>query len=56
MLEDTDKFAEIGTVADSLRKDVNVIRHEAIRVETKSVGGGTIEKEMEDALGVICVR
>ena len=56
LLEDPDKFAEIGTVVDSLRKDVNVIRHEAIRVETKSVGGGTIEKEMEDALGVICVR
>ena len=56
LLEDTDKFAEIRTVVDSLRKDVNVIWHEAIRVETKSVGGSTIEKKMEDVLGVICVR
>ncbi|MGC1484690.1 MAG: hypothetical protein WA789_12925 [Candidatus Acidiferrum sp.] len=56
LLEKTDKFAEIGAVMDSLRKDVNVIRHEAIRVEAKRVGGGAFEKEMEGMFGMISVR
>jgi len=55
LLEKPDKFAEIGTVVDSLRKDVNVIRHEAKRVETERVRDGRIEKEIEDVLSVICV-
>ena len=55
LLEETDKFAEIGTVVDALRKDVNVIRHEAKRVETERVRDGGIENELEDVLSVICV-
>jgi len=55
LLEKTDKFAEIGTVVDALRKDVNGIRYEAKRVETERVRDGGIEKELEDVLSVICV-
>ncbi len=55
LLEETDKLAEVGTVVDSLRKDVNVIRHEAVRMKTKGMTVGTFEKAIKDVLGLFCV-
>jgi hypothetical protein len=49
LFEETDKLTEVGTVVNSLREDVDVIRHETVRMETKGMAGGTLEEEIKDA-------
>ena len=56
LFEETDKFTEIGAVVNSLREDVDVIRHCAICVKSKRMAGGAFEKEIKDALGVFWDR
>ena len=55
LFEETDKFTEVGTVMNSLREDVDVIRHCAICVKSKRMAGGAFEKESQDTLGAFCV-
>ena len=56
LFEKADELAEVRSVVDSLNKDMNVIWHDAVGVETKRVACGAIEKEMQDASGGYSVR
>ena len=48
LFEEPDKFAEIRIGMSAFRKKVEVIRHDAVRVEEKRVFRGRFEENLED--------
>ena len=48
LLEKTDKLAEIGTVVRAFGEEVDVVRHDAIRVQEKGMAGGAFVQDFHD--------
>jgi hypothetical protein len=51
LFEETNEFAEVGTVMRAFRKNVKVVGHQAIRVQQERVSSGALEKEIKDVFG-----
>jgi hypothetical protein len=51
LFEDADEFAQVRTVVKTFRKNVGMVRHQAISMQQERVCGSALNQQSKDALG-----